>query len=157
MEESEEELKSLLIKMKEESEKVGLKLSIQKSKIMAFSPITFWQIDRDTVETMADFNFLGSKITADGDCSQNILIPWKKSYDQPRQNIEKQRHYFADKGLCGQSYGFSRSHVWMWELDHKECWAPNNWCSWTVVLEKTLESPLDCKESQPVNPKGNQS
>ena len=75
MEESEEELKSLLIKMKEESEKVGLKLSIQKSKIMAFSPITFWQIDRDTVETMADFNFLGSKITADGDCSQNILIP----------------------------------------------------------------------------------
>ena len=75
MAESEEKLKSLLIKMKEESEKVGLKLSIQKSKIMAFSPITFWQIDRDTVETMADFNFLGSKITADGDCSQNILIP----------------------------------------------------------------------------------
>ena len=85
--------------MKEESEKVGLKLSIQKSKIMAFSPITFWQIDRDTVETMADFNFLGSKITADGDCSQNILIPWKKSYDQPRQNIEKQRQSFLNKNM----------------------------------------------------------
>ena len=86
-----------------------------------------------------------------------MLATWKKSYDQPRQHIKKQRHYFANKGLSSQSYGFSSSHVWTWELDHKEGWGPNNWCFWTVVLEKTLESPLDCKEIQPVNPKGNQS
>ena len=83
--------------------------------------------------------------------------PWKKSYDQPRQHINKQRHYFANKGPSSQSCGFSSSHVWMWELDHKEIWAPKNWCFWTVVLEKTLESPLDCKEIQTVHPKGNQS
>ena len=86
-----------------------------------------------------------------------MLTPWKKSYDQPRQYIKKQRHYFANKGLSRQSYGFSSSHVWMPELDDKESWALKNWWSWTVVLEKTLESPLDCKESQPVHPKGNQS
>ena len=85
------------------------------------------------------------------------LAPWKKSYDQPRQHIKKQRHYFANKGPSSQSYGFSSSHVWMWELDYKESWALKNWCLWTVVLEKTLESPLDCKEIQPVHPKGNQS
>ena len=85
-----------------------------------------------------------------------ILAPWKESYDQPRQHIKKQRHYFADKGLYSQSYGFSSSHLWMWELDHKEAWMPKNWCFWTVVLEKTLESPLDYKEIKPVNPKGNQ-
>ena len=82
--------------------------------------------------------------------------PWKKSYDQPRQNVKKQRHYFANKGPSSQSYGFSSSHVWMWELDHKESWAPKNWWFWTVVLEKTPESPLDSKEIQPVYPKGNQ-
>ena len=71
--------------------------------------------------------------------------------------IKKQRHYFANKGLSSQSYGFSSSHVWMWELDHKASWVPKNWCLWTVMLEKTLESPLDCKEIQPVHPKGNQS
>ena len=86
-----------------------------------------------------------------------MLSPWKKSYDQPRQHIKKQRHYFANKGLSCQSYGFSCSHVWMWQLDYKESWALKNWCFWTVVLEKTLESPLDCKEIQPVHPKGNQS
>ena len=85
------------------------------------------------------------------------LAPWKKGYDQPRQCIKKQRHYFANKGLSSQSYGFSSSHVWMWELDYKESCAPKNWCFWTVVLEKTLESPLDCKEIQPVHSKGNQS
>ena len=85
-----------------------------------------------------------------------MLAPWKKSYDKPRQHIKKQRHYFANKGPSSQSYGFSSSHVWMWELEHKEGWALKNWCFWTVVLEKTLESPLDCKEIQPVNPKGNQ-
>ena len=76
-----------------------------------------------------------------------MLAPWKKSYDQPRQDIKKQRHYFANKGLSSQSYGFSSSHVWMWELDYKESWAPKNLCFWTVVLEKTLESPLDCNQS----------
>ena len=96
-----EELKSLLIKVKEESEKVGLKLNIQKTKTMVSGPITSWEIDGETVETVADFIFLGSKITADGDCSHEIkrrlLTPWKESYDQPRQHIKKQRHYFANK------------------------------------------------------------
>ena len=86
-----------------------------------------------------------------------MFAPWKKSYDQPRQHIKRQRHYFANKGLSSQGYGFSTSQIWMWELDYKESWAPKNWCFWTVVLEKTLDSPLDCKESQPVHPKGNQS
>ena len=86
-----------------------------------------------------------------------MLAPWKKSYDQPRQHIKKQRHYFANKGPSSQSYGFSSSHVCMWKLDYKESWVLKNWCFWTVVLEKTLESPLDCKEIQPVNPKGNLS
>ena len=85
------------------------------------------------------------------------LTLWKKSYDQPSQHIKKQRHYFANKGSASQSYGFSRSHVWMWELDNKKSWVPKNWYFWIMVLEKTLESPLDCKEIQPVNPKGNQS
>ena len=86
-----------------------------------------------------------------------MLAPWKESYNQPRQNIKKQRHYFANQGSSSQSYGFSSSHVWMWELDCEEGWAPKNWCFWTVVLEKTLASPLDCKEIQPVHPKVNQS
>ena len=86
-----------------------------------------------------------------------MLAPWKKSDDQARQHIKKQRHYFANEDLSSQSYGFSSSHVSMWELDYKESWAPKNWCLWTVVLEKTLESPLDCKEIQTVHPKGNQS
>ena len=86
-----------------------------------------------------------------------MLAPWKKSYDKPRQHIKEQRHHFADKSLFSQSYGFSSSHLRMWELDHKESWAPKNWYFWTVVLEKTLESPLNSKEIQPVNPKGNQS
>ena len=79
--------------------------------------------------------------------------PWNESYDQPRQHI-KSRHYFANKGPSSQGYGFSNSNVWMWELDYKESWAPKNWCFWTVVLEKTLESPLDCKEIQPIHPNG---
>ena len=116
------------MKVKEESEKVGLKLNIQKkiiiiknkknkkkTKIMASGPITSWQIDGETVETVTDFILGGSKITADGDCSHEIkmLAPWKKSYDQPRQHIKKQRHCFANKGLSSQGYGFSSSHVWM--------------------------------------------
>ena len=86
-----------------------------------------------------------------------LFAPWKKSYDQPRQHIKEQTHSFANKGPSSQSYGFSSSHVWMWELDYKESWEPKHWRFWTVVLEKTLESPLDCKELQPVDPKGNQS
>ena len=115
MAESKEELKSLLMKVKEESEKAGLKLNIQKTKIMASSPITSWQIDGETMETVRDFIFLGSKITADGDCSHEIKDSCflKESYDKPRQHIKKQRHHFADKGLHSQSYGFSRSHVWI--------------------------------------------
>ena len=80
-----------------------------------------------------------------------------KSYNKSRQHIKKQRHYFADKGPSSQSYGSSSRHVWVWELDHKEGWTPKNWCFWVVVLDRTLESPLDCKEVKPVGPKGNQS
>ena len=157
MAESEEELKSLLMKVKEKSEKAGLKLNIQKMKIMATSPTTSWQIDGKTMETVTDLIFLGSKIAAESDCSHEIqtLAFWKKSYDQPRQHIKKQRRYFANKYPSSQSYGFSSSHVWMWELDHKEGWAPKNWCFWTVVLEKTPDSPLDSNEIQPVHPKRN--
>ena len=112
MAESEEELKSLLMKLKEEREKVGLKLNIQKIKIMASSPITSWQIDGETVETVRNFIFLGSKITADGDCShEKTLFPGEKSYDQPRQHIKKQRRYFTDKGPYSQSYGFPSGHI----------------------------------------------
>ena len=108
MAESEEELKSLLMNMKKDSEKVGLKLNIQKTKIMASGPITSWQKDGETIERVRDFIFLGSKITADGDCNHEIkmLAPWKKSYDKPRLHIKKQRHYFADQVLSSQSYGF---------------------------------------------------
>ena len=115
MAESKEELKSLLMKLKEEGEKVGLKLNIQKTKIMASGPITSWQIDGGTGETETDFIFLGSKITADGDCSHEIkmLTPWKKSCEQPRQHIKKQRPYFVNKGPSSQGYGFSSGHVWM--------------------------------------------
>ena len=126
---------------------------------MASGPITSWKIGGETMETVTDFIILGSKITADGDCSHEIkrCCPWKKSYDQPKQHIKKQRHYFADKVLYSQICGFSSSYIWMWELDHKERWALRNWCFWTVVLEKTLEGPLDCREIQPVHPKGNRS
>ena len=113
MAESEEELKSLLMKVKEKSEKVGLKLNIQKTKIMASGPITSWQIDGETVETVSDFNLGGFKITADGDCSHEIKRHLLLGRNQPRQHIKKQRHYFANKGLYNQSYGFSSSHVWM--------------------------------------------
>ena len=110
--ESEEELRSLLMKVKEKGEKVGLKLNIQKTKTMASGPITSWQIDEETV---VDFILRDSKITADGDCSHEIktLVPWEKSYDQSIQHVKKQRHYFAIKGPFSQSYGFSSSHVWM--------------------------------------------
>ena len=108
------------------------------------------------METVKGFMLGGSKITADGGCSHEIkrcLLLGRKA----RQHIKKQRYYFADKGLSTQSYGFPSRHVWMWELDYKESWALKNWCFWTAVLEKTFESPLDCKKIKPVNPKGSQS
>ena len=119
---------------------------------MASNPITSWQIDGETIETGTDFVLLGSKITAEGDCSHEIKrYSLKKSYDKPRQHIKKWRHYFFNKGPSSQGYGFSSGHVWMCGLDCKESWAPKNWCFWTVVLEKTLESPLDCKDSNQSN------
>ena len=136
-----------------------LKLNIQRMKIMASGPITSRQIDRETIETVTDFIFLGSKITADSDCSHEIkrhLLLGRKALTN-LDSMLKIRHYFAYKGPYSQSYGFNSSHVWMWELDRKEGWALNNWCFQTVVLEKTLESALDCKEIRPVNLKGNQS
>ena len=139
------------MKVKEKSEKAGLKLNIQKTKIMASRPITSWQIDGEKVEAVTDFIFLGSKITVDGDCSHKI-----KSFDKPRQHIKEQRHHFANKDLYSQSYGVSSSHLWMWELDHKEGWVPKNWCFQTSVLEKILESSLDCREIKPVNLKAYQ-
>ena len=113
--ESKEDLKSLLMNVKEESEKAGLKLNLQKMKIMAFGPITLWQRDGEAMETVTDFILGGSKITADGDCSHEIKrrLLLGRSYDQPRQQIKKQRHYFANKDQPSQSYGFSSSHVWM--------------------------------------------
>ena len=147
-------------KWKSQSWKTGLKLNIQKM-ITASGPITSWQIYGETIETVTDFIFLDSKITADGDCSYKIkkkkkkfLLLGRKSMMKLDSILKKQRHYFANKGPSSPSYGFSSSHVWMWELVHKESWALKNWCFWTVMLEKTLESPLDCKEIQP---KGNQS
>ena len=116
---------------------------------MASGPITSWQIDGETMETVTDFVFLGSKITADGYCSHEVkrhLLLGRKAVT----NLDS-------IGPSSQSRGFSCSHVWMWELDYKESWVPKNWCFWTVMLEKTLESLLDYKEMKPVNPKGNQS
>ena len=112
------EQKSLLMKVKEESEKVSLKLNIQKTKIMASGPIIPWQIDGETMDTVTDFILEGSKITANGDCSHEIkdACSLEEKLWQPRQHIKKQRHYCANKGLSSQSYGFSSSHVWMWEL-----------------------------------------
>ena len=122
---------------------------------MASGPITSWEIDGETV---ADLIFWGSKITADGDCSheskRRLLLGRKVMTNL--DSIFKSRD-IASKGLSSQGYGFSSSHVWMWELDYKESWVPKNWCFWTVVLERTHESPLDCKEIQPVHPKGDQS
>ena len=127
---------------------------------MASGPITLWQTDGETMETVTDFIFLGSKTALNGDCTQDfkrrLLLRWKAMINLD-SILKSQRYYFANKGLYSQSYGFSRSHVRMWELDHNEGWAPKNWCFWIVVLEKTLESLLDCKEIKPVNPKENQS
>ena len=124
---------------------------------MASGPITSWQIDGGKVEALTDFLFSGSKITADCGCSHEIkrqLLLGKEA--MTKLDSGKVETSLCEKGLSSQSYGFSSSHVWMWEMDHKESWALKNWCFQTVVLEKTLESPLDSKEIKQVNPKGNQ-
>ena len=130
------------------------------TRLSDWTEVNSWQINGEKMETVTDFIFLGSKITADGDCShkaKRCLLLGRKVVTNLFQHIQKQRCYFANKGPSSQSYGFSSGHVWMWELDCKGSWAPKNWCFWTVVLEKTLENPLDCKEIQPVHPKGDQS
>ena len=146
------------MKVKEETEKVCLKLNIQKTMIVVSCFITSWQIDGEVIETVTDFVLGGSKITANGDCRHEIkkcLLLGRKAMTN-LDSILKSRD-IANKGPSSQSYGFSGSHVWMWELDYKESWILKNWFFWTVMWEKTLESPLDCKEIQPVHPKGNQS
>ena len=144
--------------MKEEYEKAGLKLSIKKliSWHQSYHFMAHWWGNNGNSDRLY---FPGLQITVNGDCSfemERCLAPWKKSYDQPRQHNKKPRYHFADKGPYSQSHGFSSSHTCMWELNHKEGWAPKNWCFQTGGLEKTLESPLDSKESKLVNPKGNQ-
>ena len=148
------------MKVKEQSEKAGLKLNIQKTKITASHLITSWQTDGETMETVTDFIFKDSKITADDDCSHKIkrcLLLERKGMTNLDSILKQQRHYLTNKVPYHQSYGFSSSHVWIWWLGHKESWVPKNWYFWTVVLEKTFESPLDWKEIEPVNPIGNQS
>ena len=158
MAESEEELKSLLVKVKVESEKDGLKLNIQKTKIIESGPITSWQIDSKQWKQWQTFpwgpkslQMVTTAMKLKDACSLK-----KKSYDQPRQHIKKQRHYFAKKGPSSQGCGFSSSHVWMWELDYKESWALKNWC-FELWCWRRLLSPLNCKEMQPVYPRRNQS
>ena len=144
MKESEEELKRLLMKVKEESEKVGSKFNIQRTKIMAPSPITSWQIDGETMETVRDFIFLCSKITADSDCSHEIkrrLLLGRKVMTN-LDSMFKSRDITLPTKVHSQMCGFAINHVWMWELHYEEGWTPKNGCIWTVLLEKTLESPL---------------
>ena len=148
------------MKEKEEGEIVGLNSTFRKLRSWHLVPLLhginswgnsgnsdrlyFWRLQNHCRWWLLPWNW-------------KVLAPWKKCYDQPRQHIKKQRHHFAEKGPCSQSYGLSSSHVWMWKLVYKESWVLKNWCFWPMVLEKTLESPLDCKEIQPVHPKGNQS
>ena len=144
----------------EESEKVVLKLSIQKTKIMASGPITSWEIDGETMATERDFIWGGSKITTYGDCSHEIkrhLLLGRKVMTNLDSILKSRNITLLTKICLVKAMVFSSGHVWMRELDYKESWVLKNWCFWTVVLEKTLESSLDCKEIQPVHPKGNQS
>ena len=137
------------MKVKEESEKVGLKVNIQKTKIMASGPITSWQIDRETMETVTDFIFLGSKITENSDCNHEIkrcLLLERKAITNLDSMLKSRDITLPTKVCLVKAMVFSSSHVWMWVLDYKESLAPKNWCFWNVVLEKTLQSPLDCKE-----------
>ena len=160
MAESKKELRSLLTKVKGKSKNAALKLNIQKMKIMASGSITLWQIDGETMETVIDFIFLGSKITADSDCSHKIkrcLFLGRKAMTNLDRILKSRDITLLTKVHIVKAMVFSSSHVKMWQLDHKEGWAPKSWSFWTVVLEKTLESPLDCKDIKPLNPKENQS
>ena len=142
------------MKVKEESEKVGLKLNIQKTKVMVSGPITSWQIDGETVETVADFIFMGSKITADGDCIHEIkrhLLLGRKVLTNLDIILKSRDITLSTKVHLVKAMVFSSGHVRIWESDYKEGWSQKNCCFWTVVLEKTLESPLDYKEIQPVH------
>ena len=144
MAESKEELKSLLMKVKEESEKAGWELNVQNTKILVSGPITSWQIDGETMETVKDFIFLGSKITADGDCSHEIksrLLLGRQATTNLDSILKSRDITLPTKVSLVKAVVFSSSHIWMWELDRKEDWALKNWCFWTVVLEKTRESP----------------
>ena len=156
--ESEEKPKNILMRVKEESEKPGLKFNIQKTKTMAPGPITSWQTDGEKSGN-SDRLFLGLQNHWRWwlqSWNWKILVPWEETCNKSTQSIKRQRNHFANKGPYSQSHVFSSSHVRMSELDHKEGWSPKNWCLWIVVLKKTLESPLDCKEIQPVHPKGDQ-
>ena len=139
--------------------KPGLKLNIQKTKVMGSGPITSWQRDGETMEPMRDFILGGSKITADGDCSHEIkrcLLLGRKAMTNLFSILKGRDITLLAKVGLSQSYRFSSSHVWMWELDHKEGQVLKSWCFWTMVLEKTPESPLDCKKIKPINSKENQ-
>ena len=158
MAQSEEEWKSLLMKAKRKVKRLIWNSTFKKLRSWHLVPSIHGKQNGRKVE-VTDFIFLGSKITADGDCSPEIkwqLAPWKESNDKASQHTKKQRYHFTDKSPYSQIYGFSSSRVQMWQLNYKESWALKNWCFQIVVLEKTLESPLDCKEIIPVIPKGNQ-
>ena len=148
------------MKVKEESEKVGLKLNIQKTKIMATGPISSWQIDGETMETVRDDIFGSSKITADGDCSHEIkrhLLLGRKAVTNLDSILKSRNITLPAKIHPAKALVFLVVTYGCWELEYNESWARKNWCFWTMMLEKTLESPLDHKEIKPVNPKGNQS
>ena len=153
--ESKEELKHPLMIVKEQSEKIGLKLNVQKTKIIASGPITSRQINREIMEIVTDFIFLGSKITADGDCSHEIkrcLLLGRKPMTHLHSILRKSRNITLPTRIHLVKAMVFPVVMYGCELGHKECWVPKNWCLWTVVLEKTLESPLNCKKIKPENP-----
>ena len=162
MAESKEKLK-IPLRVKGESEKAGLKLNIQKTQDHGIQSHHFmaniWRKTGscDRFYILGFQNHYGQRLQPWKKKKKKMLAPWKEGNDKPEQHIKKQRHHFANKGPYTQSYGLSSSHVWMWELGHNNGWLPKNWCFWTMVLERTLESLLDCKEIKPVNPKRNQS
>ena len=147
------------MKVKEDSEKAGLKSTFKKWR--SWHSVLLLMTNRWGNSGKSSWIYFSGLQNHCRWCLQpwnyKTLTPWKESYDQPRQHIKKQRHYVTSKGPSSQGYGFSSGHVWMWELDYKESLALKNWCFWSVVLEKTFESPLDCKEIQSVHPKGDQS
>jgi len=150
MAETEEELKSFVMRVKGESEKAGLKLNIKNTNTKASGPIILWQLEGEKVEAVTDFLFLGSKIIVDGDCSHEIrrhFLFWKESYDQPSQHIINQRHYFSNRGPSSQSYGCSSSHVWIWELNHKEGWVSKSWCFELWCWRRLLRVPWTARRS----------